>query len=216
MMGCRVLYLVSFVIKNILFDFDGVILDSMKIKGDGFVELFSAYDSNAAKRFEPYHYANGGISRFAKIRYFFNTLLDKEIDDDEVGTLADRFADIIAHKLQDKNNLIQDTLKFIEKNHNNYHMHIVSGAEHNELNMLCKNFHIDKFFITVNGSPIKKSILIKNIMDKYSYTTEETVVVGDSINDYEAACENGVKFYGYNNPDLRSLGYIETFDGFVF
>ena len=27
-------------IKNILWDFDGVILDSMKIKGDGFKELF--------------------------------------------------------------------------------------------------------------------------------------------------------------------------------
>ena len=33
-------------IKNILFDFDGVILDSMKIKGDGFVELFQDYEKN--------------------------------------------------------------------------------------------------------------------------------------------------------------------------
>ena len=53
-------------IKNILWDFDGVILNSMKIKGDGFVELFQDYDKKLINQLEKYHYNNGGISRFEK------------------------------------------------------------------------------------------------------------------------------------------------------
>ncbi len=50
-------------IKNILWDFDGVILNSMKIKGDGFIELFKEYDEMYLNKLEQYHYDNGGVSR---------------------------------------------------------------------------------------------------------------------------------------------------------
>ena len=43
-------------IKTILWDFDGVILDSMKIKGDGFVQLFRDYKKTDVKILEKYHY----------------------------------------------------------------------------------------------------------------------------------------------------------------
>ena len=125
-------------IKTILWDFDGVIFDSMKIKGDGFVELFQNYDSKYTKEIEEYHYANGGVSRFDKIRYFYNNILGREITEDEVIALANKFAKIIENKLNDKNNLIKETINFIQKNYKNYNFHIVSGAEHFELNNLCK------------------------------------------------------------------------------
>ena len=53
-------------IKTILWDFDGVILDSMKIKGNGFIELFKDCNVNDVKILEQYHYNNGGVSRFEK------------------------------------------------------------------------------------------------------------------------------------------------------
>ena len=59
-------------IKTIFWDFDGVIIDSMKIKGDGFIELFENYNLKQVRLLERYHYANGGISRFDKIKYFYN------------------------------------------------------------------------------------------------------------------------------------------------
>ncbi|MCF6173876.1 MAG: hypothetical protein L3J44_08895 [Campylobacteraceae bacterium] len=111
-------------IKNILWDFDGVILDSMKIKGDGFVELFKEYDKEYLKEIEKYHYANGGVSRFDKIRYFYDEILKEEISEDEVLTLADRFAEIIEKKLYQKENLITDSLSFIKKNYKKYNFHI--------------------------------------------------------------------------------------------
>lgn len=199
--------------KTILWDFDGVILDSMKIKGDGFVELFKNYDGKKVKLFEEYHYANGGISRFEKIRYFFNNILEENISEEAVQKFADLFANIIEKKIYDKSNLIEETLKFIIDNYKNYNFHIVSGAEHNELNLLCKNFMLDNYFISINGSPIKKEVLIKNILEMYGYEKHETILIGDAINDYDAAINNGIKFYGFNNIALKSYeNYIDSFN----
>ncbi|MBE0497372.1 MAG: HAD family hydrolase [Campylobacterales bacterium] len=202
-------------IKTILFDFDGVILDSMKIKGDGFMELFKEYPKEARKQLEAYHYANGGISRFEKIRYFFNHILSAEINDKSVDSLANAFAKIIKKRLNNKENLIVETMGFIEENHLKYNLHIVSGAEHNELNNLCDTLSIRQYFKSIDGSPVKKDILIKNLLKKHQYKADETILIGDSINDWGAARANDVFFYGFNNINLRGVsGYIDSFRSF--
>lgn len=203
-------------IRNILFDFDGVILDSMKIKGDGFVELLKEYPESARRELEKYHYANGGVSRFAKIRYFFNQILHQKISETEVEYLSDCFGKIIAEKLFASENLISDTVDFIKKNYVNYNFHIVSGAEHQELNHLCKYFNLTQYFKSIEGSPTKKEVLIYNIMLTYKYHHHETALIGDSENDSKAAKSNNIIFYGYNNDYLRKYNYIDEFQTFRF
>jgi len=202
-------------IKTILWDFDGVILDSMKIKGDGFRELFKEYDEKYLEMIEKYHYANGGVSRFDKIRYFYNDILQENITDDKVLKLATKFATIINKKIFDKSSLIDETVEFIKENYEKYNFHIVSGAEHDELNDLCRYFELDKYFLSIEGSPTKKDILIENILSGFNYNKNEVVLIGDSITDYNAAKENGIDFYGFNNNELKELGYyIESFKDF--
>ena len=202
-------------IKNILFDFDGVILDSMKIKGDGFIELFKDYPHNSVKILEAYHYDNGGISRFAKIHYFFNEILRTNISEKEIEKLAKRFAQIIAKKLFDKVNLIDETMMFIQHHYQHYCCHIVSGAEDNELQNLCSHLGIAHYFISIEGSPTIKSLLVSNLLGRHNYLPHETLLIGDSLNDYDAASANSISFCGYNNPILRPYGnYLETFIGF--
>jgi len=201
-------------IKTILWDFDGVILDSMKIKGDGFLELFKEFAKEDIEKLYKFHFDNGGVSRFEKIRYFYTDILQKEITEEEVLKLAEEFGDIISKKLFDKNNLIEDSLSFIKANYTKCDFHIVSGAEHNELNKICRYFELSKYFITINGSPVKKDILIKNILDNYSYKDEETILIGDAMTDYNAALKNGIKFYGYNNLELKKFDYIDTLSEF--
>jgi HAD superfamily hydrolase (TIGR01549 family) len=202
-------------IKTILWDFDGVILNSMKIKAEGFKSIFSAYSPESIAEIEAYHYANGGVSRFEKIRYFYEKILNKPITEEEIQRLADLFAESIGKYLFDKENLIDDAVSFIKSNYQQYNFHIVSGAEHHELNRLCEVFGLVKYFITIEGSPTPKSDLIKDIIYKYNYDRHETILIGDSINDYEAAKTNQIHFYGYNNPDLKQFDYIESFASFV-
>jgi phosphoglycolate phosphatase-like HAD superfamily hydrolase len=195
-------------IKTILWDFDGVILDSMKIKGDGFLELFNGYDKKYLDKLEIFHYANGGVSRFEKIKYFYKNILSQDISEEKIITLADKFAEIIKLKLINEDNLICETVEFIKCNYKKYNFHIVSGAEHNELNNLCDNFQLSQYFKSIDGSPTKKDILVANILEKYGYKKDETILIGDAITDYNASVKNGIKFYGYNNTKLKEYSAI--------
>ncbi len=58
-------------IKNILWDFDGVILDSMPIREYGFRKIFENYDISLVDKLINYHKRNGGLSRYVKIKYFY-------------------------------------------------------------------------------------------------------------------------------------------------
>ena len=62
-------------IKNILFDFDGVIIDSMPIRENGFRLIFKDFDTNLVDKLIDYHNQNGGLSRYAKIKYFFEVVV---------------------------------------------------------------------------------------------------------------------------------------------
>ena len=62
-------------VKTILWDFDGVILDSMKIRDWGFKEILKKFNKEDVKSLLKYHRENGGLSRYVKIRYFFEILL---------------------------------------------------------------------------------------------------------------------------------------------
>ena len=70
--------------EAIFFDFDGVILDSMPIRDLGFREIFRMYDDQVVEQLISYHKVNGGLSRFHKIKYFFNELLNTSISEEKI------------------------------------------------------------------------------------------------------------------------------------
>ncbi len=200
-------------IKNILFDFDGVILDSMPIRDYGFKKIFEDFDDDLVNKLLEYHNQNGGLSRYVKIKYFYNKLLKQEILEEKIINYANNFSMIMKKELVDKKYLIADTLRFIMENYKKYNLHIVSGSDEKELQYLCKELGIDSFFQSVNGSPIHKNILVESVLAINKYMKSETILIGDSINDYEAAKENNLVFYGFNNIALQdvSKNYISKF-----
>jgi len=204
-------------IKNILFDFDGVILDSMPIRDYGFKEIFKDFDDGLVNKLLEYHNQNGGLSRYVKIKYFYNKLLKQEISEDKIINYADNFSKIMKIKLVDKRYLIADTLKFIKESYKKYNLHIVSGSDEKELQYLCKELGIDSFFQSVNGSPTHKNILVENVLATNRYIESETILIGDSVNDYDAATENNLVFYGFNNPNLINVSknYLDNYMGLL-
>ena len=204
-------------IRNILFDFDGVILDSMPIRDYGFKEIFKDFDDGLVNKLLEYHNQNGGLSRYVKIKYFYNKLLKQEISEDKIINYADNFSKIMKIKLVDKRYLIADTLKFIKESYKKYNLHIVSGSDEKELQYLCKELGIDSFFQSVNGSPTHKNILVENVLATNRYIESETILIGDSVNDYDAATENNLVFYGFNNPNLINVSknYLDNYIGLL-
>lgn len=201
-------------IKNILFDFDGVILDSMPIREYGFRKIFEDFNAEDVDKLLVYHNANGGFSRFVKIRYFFEEVLKQDISDEKVQVYAEAFSEIMKLALVDEKYLIKETVDFVIKNQGKYNFHIVSGSEHQELNFLCKQLGLTDYFSDINGSPTPKKELVRNLMLQYQYEPNNTILIGDAVNDYDAAIINNIRFYGYNNPLLKEISYyyIDSFD----
>lgn len=203
--------------KTVFWDFDGVILDSMKVRDWGFEEIFKDFNQKLIDQLLVYHRKNGGLSRYVKIRYFFEEILDQTITEEEVLEYAQKFSVLMREELTSSENLIIDAVEFVKNNYKNYNFHIVSGSDQEELRFLNKELGIDKYFISIHGSPTPKTQLVANLLEKHNYQIEDTCLIGDSINDYQAAIYNKIHFYGYNNIALSSYGiYINTLTNYKF
>ena len=201
-------------VKNIIFDFDGVILDSMSVREFGFREILSGYDREMVEALLRYHEANGGLSRYDKIAYFYREIAKETLSEQKFQALAKAFSDIMRETLTDRRYLIAQTIAFLEHHHRRYRLHIASGSDQEELRYLCEKLGISKYFLSIYGSPVYKDALVKQILSENHYSTEETILIGDSMNDYTAAHVNQIGFYGYNNKALSTVSthYLDTYE----
>ena len=158
-------------IKNILFDFDGVIIDSMPIKTAGFRKIFEKYDAETVQPLLDFHNLNGGLSRYVKIKYFFEDVLGTPIEDADIMRYANRFSEIVKEELNNPEHLIAEVVQFIQDNQEKFNFHIVSGADEQELNYLCEQLNIAQYFKSIHGSPTHKNELVKQVMNCLLYTS---------------------------------------------
>ena len=199
-------------IKTILWDFDGVILDSMVVRDWGFKEIFKNFSKDQVEALIYFHRENGGLSRYVKIRYFYETILNESITEEKVLEYAESFSVLMKKELTNLDNLILDAVTFIKYNFQKYNFHIVSGSDQTELRFLCKELGLDSYFISIHGSPTPKKQLVKTLLDNHKYNKKHTCLIGDSMNDFEAADVNDIAFYGYNNLSLKNVEYyIDSF-----
>ena len=61
--------------KAIIFDFDGVILDSMGIKSEASAKIYEPYGDEIVKKVMEHHEANGEMSRYKKFEYYHKNFL---------------------------------------------------------------------------------------------------------------------------------------------
>ena len=197
----------------ILWDFDGVIIDSNSVREFGFRSILKEFDPKQVEQLIAFHNANGGWSRFVKFRYFYEEILKRPVTDKLVQELANNFSSIMLDNLPNPELLIQETVHFIKEIHSQgKKMHIVSGSDGNELKALCEKLELSKYFLSINGSPKPKTELIRQIIHSSDISKDKYCLIGDAKNDFDAARENAITFFGFNNTALSNLGnYIKKF-----
>jgi phosphoglycolate phosphatase-like HAD superfamily hydrolase len=202
--------------KVILWDFDGVIMDSMAVRDKGFEAVLYDYPADQVALLMDYHRKNGGLSRYHKFRYFFEDIRKESVTESQIQVLAITFSKLMLENLLNPTLLINDSLDFIKENHTKFEMHIVSGSDQAELRYICEALGISKYFVSIHGSPTPKIKLVQDLLKSHKYEVVNTCLIGDSINDYEAANINKISFFGFNNENLKKLssGYIECFNSF--
>jgi|GEM_PF-7033688 len=61
--------------KTLVFDCDGVLLNSNKVKTQAFYRAAQQYGDNAAQSLVDYHLKHGGVSRYKKFKFFLENIL---------------------------------------------------------------------------------------------------------------------------------------------
>ena len=187
--------------QHIIFDFDGVLVESNAIRFNGFRKLFKNYPENQVEKLVTYAKANGGVSRYKKIKYFFNIIRREQISPESVNDWAIQFSELVTQDIEGAKP-VKGSLEFLENYSNLFDFAIVSGSDQKELRQICKKRGISHFFKMILGSPIEKEENIAALLSKLNWEHEKSLYVGDSNNDLEAAKANQLDFVG------RSSGLI--------
>lgn len=187
----------------LIYDFDGVICDSVNIKTDAFVQMYQSYGADITEKVRTYHLKHGGISRFEKFRYFETQLLGNKVTETKINELANHFSLLVKEKVIAAN-YITGALEFISKNHEKKQF-ICTGTPKNEILEIIKKKRIDGFFENIYGSPSSKSSIIRMILSDCKINSNECIFFGDAMTDYNAALECKIPFIGIQNNFSQSV-----------
>ena len=79
----------------LVFDCDGVILDSNRLKSKAFTDALPGEPYKLVNSFVDYHQKHGGISRYEKFRYYFREMKKSPDVEKETRDATIRFATIV-------------------------------------------------------------------------------------------------------------------------
>jgi len=178
--------------KTFVFDCDGVILNSNKIKTQAFYNVASVYGHEAAQTLKDYHIQNGGISRYTKFEYLIVDILKKPLEQTELQQLLDNFSYKVKQALMSCK--VAKGLENLRQKTKQANWLIVSGGDQVELREVFKERGLDKYFDGgIFGSPDTKDTILERELDNGNIT-KSALFLGDSKYDYQAAKLAGLDF----------------------
>ena len=173
--------------KTLVFDCDGVVLNSNPLKTEAYYRVAVGFGANheQAQALVDYHVRLGGISRFIKFRYFLEEIMHQPVTDESMALLLESFADEIHRELltcEMAPGLIE--LREITKD---ARWMLVSGGDQAELRALFAERGIDYLFDAgIFGSPDNKDVILEREIATGNLATP-ALFFGDSRYDHEAS-----------------------------
>ncbi len=182
-------------ISCLVFDFDGIILESVDVKAKAFASLTAPYGQEAQDLMLMYNKLHGGISRVVKFRWFFDEIVGRSITETELEQWCQRFLELCLEEVKISPLVpgIEQTLKMW---HNKLPLYVCSGAPQKELEMLLNLRGLSHYFVGIHGSPPAKEELLRSIAIHSKLPNDSILMIGDSPTDMLAAEAVGTQFYG--------------------
>jgi phosphoglycolate phosphatase-like HAD superfamily hydrolase len=182
-------------IKAIIFDFDGVLVESVNVKTRAFAKMFEDKGEEVVRQVTSFHLKNGGMTRDKKIMFYYNEILKCPLSDEKLEELCDTFSRLVVDEVI-RSPYVEGAKEFLEKFYSEIDFYVASGTPEQELREIVKRRGMSLFFKGVFGSPAQKGEIAKMILKQNGYNSKEVVYVGDSIADLRGAIESGTRFIG--------------------
>jgi phosphoglycolate phosphatase-like HAD superfamily hydrolase len=177
---------------TLVFDCDGVILNSNRIKTDAFRSVALRYGADVAEALVQFHVQHGGVSRYRKFEHLLANILGKVDNEKEVQTLASAYGEYVYRELLQCE--IAPGLHELRKATADHAWMVVSGGDEAELRRVFAARGLDVLFERgVHGSPATKDVILQRELSTANLELP-ALFVGDSRYDHEAAQRAGLQF----------------------
>ncbi len=178
--------------STLIFDCDGVVLNSNDLKTRAFYETVVDFGRDAAEQLVEYHKANGGVSRFKKFAYFLTDIAAGSEDLPSLDELVNTYADMVKQGLVETQ--VEPHLQTIKHACPDSRWLIVSGGAQDELRWVFQEKGLYELFDGgIFGSPDSKEDILAREID-CGNIVEPALFIGDSKYDYLAAKKYDIDF----------------------
>ena len=184
---------------TVIFDFDGVVLDSNRLKTDAFGRVLAdaGYSAGAVEAFLAYQARNFGRSRYLLFDDFLREFAGDEPGERDRDRLLAAFGRACVDGYGDvaETEGVRDLLDGLRRC--GARLFVASGSDQEELRGVVAARGLADYFDDVLGSPMRKTDCVRAILQGLG--EQETVAraawfVGDAVADLQAAEDHGVAF----------------------
>ncbi len=180
-------------IINIIFDFDGVLAESLEIKSHAFKKMYINYGEKFAENVVDHHKKNGGLSRFEKFKLYNGKWLNQKLSKKIIEKLAFKYSSLVVQGVINSNE-VSGTTNFFKNYSQNYNNYLITGTPQREIELILKERKMSRFFSGIYGSPRSKDFWIKKLINENKIFSHNSIFIGDAMVDYIAAKKNNIKF----------------------
>jgi len=178
--------------STLVFDCDGVVLDSNSLKTEAFYDVALRYGPEAAKALVNYHIEHGGVSRYKKFEYLLKSILGESGGDSDVKVLTDSYGECVYRRLL--NCSVAENLIEVRAMMADQAWMLVSGGDEAELKRIFGERKLASLFDKgIHGSPANKDAIFDREL-RSGKLKLPAVYIGDSRYDHEAASRAGLDF----------------------
>ena len=180
-------------LRAIVFDFDGVIIESADIKKQSYRQLFEEEFPDHIDEILAYQESRGGVTRRRQFEEIHENILREKPAPGRIDTLEERYVGLMFERVLSAP-LVPGALEFLEKFHRRIDLFVASATPEDELNHIVRERGLAIFFKDVYGFPMQKSKVLGLIAGRVGCAPGEIVFIGDYPTDREAAESAGVPF----------------------
>jgi phosphoglycolate phosphatase-like HAD superfamily hydrolase len=178
--------------KTLVFDCDGVILDSNKVRARAFYNAALPYGREYAEALEAFHILHGGVSRYVKFEVLLRDMVGIPVTDEAMQALLHAFTTEASIGLLQCD--IAPGLKELRIATPLASWILVSGADQSELRSVFTQRGIAEWFDGgIFGSPLNKDQILEREIASGNCRTPG-LFFGDSRYDHQAATRAGLDF----------------------
>lgn len=189
--------------KLVFWDFDGVIKETVNLKGEAFADLFLNYGQELMVKIRQHHALHGGVSRFEKIPLYLGWAGMSQ-DLESVRRFCKEYSKIVFRKVLEAP-WVPGAQELLRCNPRQQKYYLVTATPQKEMEAILAALDLTVVFKGVFGAPVKKADAIRRTLEASGMSKELCLLIGDSQADKQAASIANIPFLLRKHSDNSDL-----------